>query len=223
MLEKIRELMDAIRQLYRDWKPHIVKLWKGYGYYISLACLLVLFGIAAYLYRENNAEDIAYTASKPVSDIPVMAMTYSTVEPTPTPQPTPYSPTFLMPVEGNIVTEFNTDELVWNETLGQWHLHNGIDIAAGSGTVVAASESGTVSAAYVDDLYGNVIEITHEDGWLTRYCGVETLQLVENGMSVQRGSIISAVGNTALIESAIGAHVHFEAIHNGEQIQVEFK
>ena len=76
-------------------------------------------------------------------------------------------------------------------------------------------EKGTISAIYEDSQLGNVIEITHEDGWLTRYGSLETVKLVEVGSHVDQGDIIGSVGATALIESGVGPHLHFELLKNG--------
>lgn len=86
-----------------------------------------------------------------------------------------------------------------------------------------ASESGVVSGVYKDDLLGNTIEISHDDGWITRYCSLETLNLVSIGMSVEKGDIISSVGCSAVAESSDSPHVHFEIIKNGEYVLPEYE
>ena len=197
------------------------RIWKGYGYYISLACLLMLFGVTAYMYRTGRDENDIILPPHDRTEASVMAMVQATSEPEPT--PTPYSPEFIIPVAGEIITEFSDDEFSWNETLGQWQMHYGIDIAADSGTAVFASEDGTVGAVFNDELLGNVIEIVHEDGWVTRYCCVETIQLVESGMNVMKGDIISSIGNSSISEMSIGPHIHFEILKDGKAVAPSFE
>ena len=57
-------------------------------------------------------------------------------------QPDP-APSFALPVEGEILTEYSDGELVKNETLGEWRTHDGIDIAAAANTPVKAAADGT--------------------------------------------------------------------------------
>ena len=119
--------------------------------------------------------------------------------------------------------EFSANELIWNETLGQWIVHNGIDISTNAGAVVCASEDGVITAAYEDDLFGNTIEITHDSSWISRYCSLETLQLAEIGKTVYKGDVISSAGTSAICESSQGAHVHFELLKNGEYVAPFFE
>jgi len=221
MMERFKSLFEKIKAHNADFLPALKRIWKGYGYYFSLACLLLLFGVTAYIYRSGRSSETEYTMPQPENNIPVMAAAVTTYEPTP--QPTPYSPSFALPVNGGIVGSYTGDELVWNDTLGIWSVHRGIDIMAELGAAVTASESGTVCGAYQNDLMGNIIEIVHEDNWVTRYCGVETLELTEIGKSGSKGDVISSVGAGGISESGMAAHLHFEVLHNGEQVQVEFE
>jgi murein DD-endopeptidase MepM/ murein hydrolase activator NlpD len=200
--------------------PVVKRAWSGYGYYISLAVLVALFGVAAYLYKAGTPQE---SAEKPVvaeatlAALPVMAEV--TAEPTATPVP---DPVFMMPVVGTVTKEYAPDTLTWNETLGQWRTHPGIDIAAASGAAVMASEAGVVLDAYEDDVYGYVIELGHAKGYVTRYCSLATLELVKIGDNVVKGQVISSVGTTARMEAADGAHLHFEMEYDGERIMPAF-
>ena len=223
MAEMFIKFREFLVSAYGTAKPRVWRIWKAYGYYISLACLLTVFGTAAYFYRTGNTDYSAEIAAIRSDTLPAMAHVAATAEPTHAPTPEPYSPHFSLPVPGGECGEFTADELVWNDTLGHWSVHNGIDIIAPAGSVVIASEDGTVSAVYEDDLYGYVIEITHQEGWVTRYCSLSTLNMVKVGDSVKKGDIISAVGSTAIVENNIGAHLHFEVYMNGIQQQVTFE
>lgn len=214
---------DQISTLFKKILPTVKTIWKSYGYYISLVCLLTVFGITAYMYRTDKPDS---DLSKNVYEnngayVEAMSMLSATAEPTPS--PAPYSPSFIMPAAGEITNGFDLDELQWNDTLGQWMLHNGIDIKAIAGTVVSASESGTIAAVYEDAMYGITIEISHPDGWTTRYSSLETMNLVETGQQISKGEVISSVGTSALAECNSGSHVHFELLKNGEYVEPTFE
>lgn len=92
--------------------------------------------------------------------------------------------------------------------------HWGIDFAAPSGSNVIAVASGVVSYAGPRGGYGNLLEINHGNGYVTRY-GHNKKLLVHEGDRVDRGDIIAKVGATG---RATGPHVHFEVLHNGKKV-----
>ena len=114
----------------------------------------------------------------------------------------------LSPTNGTVSNSY-TLQSVYSETTRDWRAHTGIDIEAPLATAVIATAEGTVSAAYNDSLWGNVIEITHKGGLRSVYKGVSTLDMVSVGQAVQGGDIISGVG-TSPIESKAMSHLHFE-------------
>ena len=68
----------------------------------------------------------------------------------------PVAPRLVVaPLVGEEVAAFSVDELTYNETLGDWRTHDGIDIAAEVGTQVIAACSGVVTAVRDDDMMGN--------------------------------------------------------------------
>ena len=92
-------------------------------------------------------------------------------------------------------------------------MHRGVDIAAPIGTPVIASSVGTVEfAGWNDGGYGNLVEIRHPDGSLTRYAHNSEL-LVARGQSVLQGQVIAKIGSTGY---STGPHLHFE-IHQPNQ------
>lgn len=85
--------------------------------------------------------------------------------------------------------------------------HLGIDIAAGEGSAVVASDSGTVVyAGWNDSGYGNLVAIDHNNGYKTIYAHLSQL-FVKCGDSVNSGSMIALSGNTG---KSTGGHLHFE-------------
>lgn len=88
--------------------------------------------------------------------------------------------------------------------------NKGIDIALKDGKAfeVVASLSGSVTKVEEDALLGNVIEVEHEDGIVTRYQSVSDIQ-VAVGDQVKQGATLATASKSQINEAA-GTHVHFE-------------
>lgn len=127
-------------------------------------------------------------------------------------------PTFTKPVEGEILTEFAKDTLIYSNTLQEWVTHNGIDIKADKTTVVKASAEGTVKSIKNDPRYGITVVIEHVNGYSTVYANLLTAEFVNEAEKVKQGQTIGTVGNTATFEIADESHLHFEMLKNGEYI-----
>lgn len=121
----------------------------------------------------------------------------------------------VSPLNGEVVTVFSVDQLVYNETLADWRTHDGIDIAAVQGTTVLSASSGTVSSVTDDPLMGTTVTIRHDGGYETTYANLQARPNVEAGETVSAGQIIGAVGRTAAAESAQGPHLHFSVTKDG--------
>jgi murein DD-endopeptidase MepM/ murein hydrolase activator NlpD len=89
--------------------------------------------------------------------------------------------------------------------------HGGIDFAGRPGSEVLAVGSGIVTVSQNMHAYGNLVEINHGNGYVTRY-GHNQKNLVEVGQRVRRGQVIAELGQTG---RATGPHVHFEVWRNG--------
>ena len=127
---------------------------------------------------------------------------------------------YIKPVDGTVTKQWSGEDLVWSETLGDYRVHTGCDIAATAGSKVRAMADGEIADIYQDDLLGYVIEIDHGNGVITRYCNLLDGQVagIEVGAKVKMGDVISGVGETALLESAEGPHLHLEVLKNGVRI-----
>lgn len=124
----------------------------------------------------------------------------------------------VSPLNGEVVTVFSVDQLVYNETLADWRTHDGIDIAAVQGTTVLSASSGTVSSVIDDPLMGTTVTIRHDGGYETTYSNLQARPNVEAGETVSAGQIIGAVGRTAAAESAQGPHLHFSVTKDGQPV-----
>jgi len=97
---------------------------------------------------------------------------------------------------------------------GKKEFHEGIDFAGRKGTPVAAIAAGIVTWAGPRSDYGNMVEISHGNGYITRYAHNQK-NLVTVGEKVDKGEIIAVMGSSG---RSTGTHVHFEVIRNGQPV-----
>lgn len=107
----------------------------------------------------------------------------------------------------------------YNQTVGAYYLHTGIDFVASVGTEVLASEDGVVESIYKDDLLlGTEIVLDHGDGLKTVYRFVTEADGLKVGTEVKKGDVIGSVAEANGNEYKEGAHLHFEIMKNGESV-----
>ena len=121
------------------------------------------------------------------------------------------------PVNGKVMTAYSGGALVFSETLNDYRQHSGIDIHAPILEKVCASEDGVIKEIKNDRLLGLTIIIDHENGFETVYSNLSTTDMVEEGEKIKKGTVISGVGDTAISETGIEAHLHFELYKDGKQ------
>jgi murein DD-endopeptidase MepM/ murein hydrolase activator NlpD len=124
-------------------------------------------------------------------------------------------PAKVMPVTGEVTVPFSNGELIKSQTLGVWKTHDGADIAAAAGTPVLAVTDGTVADVYTDALWGVCVMIDHGDGLTSYYFNLDVNLPVAKDQQVKSGDAIGAVGQTAEIEIAEPAHLHFAMKQDG--------
>ena len=125
------------------------------------------------------------------------------------------------PLEGDVIAAFSVDALVYNPTLADWRIHDGVDISAEEGSSVLAAAAGTVIAVENDPLMGVSVTLSHEDGFHSTYANLQQEVPVRAGDAVSAGQIIGAVGNTAAAEASQPPHLHFSVTQNGDAIDPE--
>ena len=200
----------------------------GKGYYIALVLCAAAIGITGILYYRNareaqpviqepeqqatvavdiQQEDQAVAATNPV-------VVHKPVEDTPVEATAPKVLKTAAPVSGETVASYAMDCLSYNQTTRDWRVHNGVDLAAEVGTEVLAAADGVVYTTYNDDIMGTTVVIRHDGGYTTQYASLAEELKVSTGDTVSLGQAIGTVGETALVETAMGPHVHFSVIYN---------
>ena len=97
---------------------------------------------------------------------------------------------------------------------GEDAFHKGVDFASDAGADVLSVASGIVTWSGPREGYGNLVEINHGNGYITRY-GHAARTLVTVGDEVERGQAVAVVGSTG---RSTGPHLHFEVLKDGRQI-----
>ena len=111
--------------------------------------------------------------------------------------------TFIVPLDHYVVT---------SEWGGRWgRMHEGIDLAAPTGTPIHASDGGRIIKANYWSGHGLCVEVDHGNGVITRYSHCSAV-FVSIGDLVYQGQHIANVGNTG---HSFGSHCHFEVRVNG--------
>lgn len=212
---------------------------------VTAVCLLMAGIGGYYLLADRPAASIPADSAVSVQTVtpvqqpaqtqePITPEDISVSLPEPTPEPEPEisasAPVFIpddkpvivsaptvvvSPLEGDVLTAFSVDRLVYNETLEDWRTHDGVDIAAEAGEAVLSASAGTVLSVNDDPLMGTTVTIDHADGYQTTYANLQTEPDVAEGDLVFAGQIIGTVGETAAAEAAQGPHLHFSVSKSG--------
>ena len=197
----------------------------GKGYYIALVLCAAAIGISGFLYYRNGDkpdENIQGTTPTVNQNDDQAALATDPSYPSMEDPTTPVKlQNTVHPVAGETVAVYAMDSLTYNETTRDWRVHNGIDIAAEAGTTVRAAADGEVYTVYDDEKMGTTVVIRHADGYITKYSSLGEEVSVQVGQTVIAGQAIGVVGNTALMESAIGDHVHFAVTCNSNPVDPE--
>ena len=116
--------------------------------------------------------------------------------PAPSPSPAQAANFFVWPLRGQVVADWSLEVLAYDETMGDWRTHSGVDISAPVGTEVMAVADGTVASVEQDPLMGTTVTIAHADGLESVYANLAEVPAVEAGDGVKVGAVIGSTGTT---------------------------
>ncbi|MBR3870378.1 MAG: peptidoglycan DD-metalloendopeptidase family protein [Clostridia bacterium] len=205
-------------------------------FYICLAVLSLAVGITTYTIMtnrlgasleelENSVPDLSLPDTSVINNEKVVESKPKPKkqEEAPTPAPVPKEPVkekkvwYNMPLVGTVSADFSDSVLVFSPTMMDYRTHMGVDIAAAVGTPVKAVADGVVTNVYEDDMLGVTVEITHNDGKISRYCNLSPTLSSDcvKDAEISALTVIGAVGETAVSESAEASHLHLEILDDG--------
>ena len=124
----------------------------------------------------------------------------------------PQEKVYLTPCDGDVQKGYSDDTLVFSATMNDYRVHLGIDISSEIGAPVRAFSDGVIEKIYKDHFMGKTIVINHGNGLKSYYMNLsDTLpDGIAEGVTVTPGTLIGAVGETAMRECADSPHLHFE-------------
>ena len=197
----------------------------GKGYYIALILCAAAIGITSYVYYRNtnqpeqaavqetwedlsvgtlSTEDVAVIATEPQTQPPAQS-----TQPDATKPPQRKTLKTVSPVSGEEIFGYSMEALSYNQTTRDWRVHNGVDLAAETGTPVVAAADGEVYSVSEDEAMGHTVVIRHNDGYTTCYSSLSPDVVVREGDTVTMGTVIGYAGDSAIVENTLGTHVHF--------------
>ncbi len=206
------------------------KMLKGKGFYIALCCSLVAVigaGFVAYNQTLDKLGEIPAVpgaesstqsqldfenANTPKTDIPMDIKDESSQK------PVDKQPLMIMPLNGDVINPFSNGQPVKSQTTGMWTTHNGVDIKGKLDDHIKSIANGTVTEIKEDARWGYCIEIDHGNGIVAKYCNLNKTPTVKKGDSVSTGTVIGAIGNSAVVEINSPPHLHLEVTRNGDYI-----
>lgn len=213
-----------------EFTRKIKKLVSNRAVVVTAVTLLVVTGIiVAATVSANRAK------KPPVSD-PTVTTSAADTAPTPSvteeatlpsynggeTQPTVVDPTepealMNLPVEGLLFKGHDATIQVYSNTMGDYRVHLGVDIATAPEAPVFAAADGTVEKVWEDSMMGTCVAITHKDETVSIYKNLakELAEGITAGATVKQGDEIGRVGDTAVVEMADEPHLHFEVTVKG--------
>lgn len=199
------------------------------GFLLAMALCAVALWVTGYVYFRSEQqvqeasvqetyEDVL-VGTIGTEDVPVIATQPQTTATETTPAPTEKRVLKTMsPVEGSAISGYSMEALSYNQTTRDWRVHNGMDVAAEAGTKVVAAADGTVDSIFEDPQLGTTVVIAHSGGYTTQYSSLDKELKVSVGDRVAMGQQIGVVGQSAMVETTLGPHLHFRVLCRGEDM-----
>ncbi len=182
-----------------------------YACAVSVLCVVaIIIGIVAAANRAEPAPVDPGTTNPPADNTPAPDKPTGGEESNP--------PVYLCPVSGTVNRRHDTETLVFSDTMGDWRIHTGTDIACSLGDTVEVTADGTVQEVWDDAMMGKCVSVSHQNGVVSIYKNLADVlaEGIEAGATVKAGDAIGQVGETALSELADAPHLHFEMTVDGK-------
>ena len=124
---------------------------------------------------------------------------------------------FSLPVSGQLYKGHDATIQVYSNTMGDYRVHLGVDIATAPEAPVFAAADGKVEKVWEDSMMGTCVAVAHKDETLSIYKNLakELADGIAAGVEVKKGQQLGTVGDTAVVEMADEPHLHFEVTVKG--------
>ena len=124
---------------------------------------------------------------------------------------------FSLPVSGQVFKGHDSTLQVYSNTMGDYRVHLGLDIATAPEAAVCAAADGTVEKVWEDAMMGTCVAVSHKDETVSIYKNLSKTLAdgIAVGKTVKQGQKLGAVGDTAVVEMADEPHLHFEVTVQG--------
>ncbi len=129
-------------------------------------------------------------------------------------------PEFALPVSGKLSEKHSVEVQVFSDTMKDYRVHLGIDIATAADAPVCAVADGTVAQVWEDPMMGWCVALSHAGDCVTVYKNLASnmAEGIAAGATVKKGQLIAYVGESALMEIAEEPHLHMEMTVKGLQV-----
>ena len=126
-------------------------------------------------------------------------------------------PVFSLPTSGVLIKSHDASTQVFSNTMKDYRVHLGVDIATEMGAPVVAAADGTVMQVWEDVKMGQCVAVKHGGDACTIYKNLsETIpEAIVEGAEIKAGETLGYVGESAMIEIAEEPHLHFEMTVGG--------
>lgn len=129
-------------------------------------------------------------------------------------------PVYSLPCDGAVQKDYSEDVLVFSQTMNDHRIHLGLDISGKLGDPVKAVSDGIIEKIFSDPFMGKTVVIDHGNGLRSYYMNLssEVPENIKEGTTVNNGTVIGAIGETAMTECADEPHLHFEIRLDGNKV-----
>lgn len=177
------------------------KFLKKYGYFIAVGVIVLVITLSVVLTGKPTNTEISITDKEPVE-----VGSSATLN-------------FTLPLANcQILHDYSRDAFLYNETMGWYETHKGVDLRSESSSDVLATESGEIVQIYTNNIEGTVVVLKHNDQFTSKYSSLNSDVAVKVGDKVMKGQKLGTVSNSAGEEFKSGNHLHFELLKDGNQI-----
>lgn len=128
-------------------------------------------------------------------------------------------PDMIAPTVGLVTNPYEMSIPVYNPTMGDYRVHDGIDVAASLGAEVVAVADGEVIEVSEDPMMGVTVKLSMNGNAVAVYQNLgDVAEGIAVGTKISSGDVIASVGESALLECAEEPHLHFSLLVNGAPV-----